>query len=69
MVCDPVVHGVAAHHPHPGYLAADAGLQNGIDVRQEEVLAIYISVWDLGFEGGEDVEVRPTRVSRVHVAE
>src|ERR1700728_2478626 len=54
---DPVVHGVAGDEFCVGQLGADAGLQDGVDVGEEEVVGVAIGGGNFRFEVGKDVEV------------
>ena len=47
---DPVVHGVAADHADLGHLLANIALQHGIDVGEEQELAILVCGRHLGGE-------------------
>jgi hypothetical protein len=69
MVLDPVVHGVAGDELDVGHGFADAALEDGIDVGEEEEFGVAIGVGNLGLEGGEDVEVGDVGLGFVEVVE
>ena len=66
---DPVVHGVAGDELGVRHFGADVGLQDGIDVGEEEIVGVEIVGGDFGFEGGEDVEVGGEGFGRIEVVD
>ncbi|MNX84360.1 hypothetical protein D3C86_1161530 [compost metagenome] len=64
---DPEVHGVADHELGALHLVEHQALELGIDVTQEEVLALGVGLGELGLEVREDVQVRHEGVRRVEV--
>jgi hypothetical protein len=57
-----------ATKPRPRALLADPALQVGLDVGQEEHVAVLGGLGELGLERLEDVELRHERLARVEVA-
>ena len=69
VVLDPVIHGVAGDELHIGHGFADAALQDGIDVGEEEKLGVAVGVGNLGLECGEDVEIGLVGLGFVEIVE
>ena len=69
MVLDPVVHGVAGDELDVGHGFADAALQDGIDVGEEEEFGVGVGGGNFGLEGGEDVELGVVGLGFVEVFE
>jgi hypothetical protein len=69
VILDPVIHGVAADELCVGHGLADATLEDGIDVSQEEELRVAIRRWDLRLEAGEDIKFGCVGLRLVEVLE
>ena len=69
MGIDPVVHGVAADELDVGHFFADAALEDGIDIGEEEKLGVAIGLGNFGLEGGEDIEVGDVGFGFIQVVE
>jgi len=64
---DPEIHGVAAGEAGLLHLVADAFLEGGLDVAEEEVGGVFVGGGEFGVEVGEDVEVGDECGAVVHV--
>src|SRR6266850_1798227 len=64
-VLDPVVHGVERHDPWPPHLRQRRQLDLGIDVREEDELAVGVGLGDLWTPVTEDAEIGVDRLGRV----
>ena len=64
---DPVIHGVAAGQAHTVHLAADIGLQRGLDVGQEQKLGVFVLFRNLRVESLEYVQVGEVGLRLVEV--
>ena len=67
MVSNPIVHRIAANHPHTGHLAAHSSLQHGVDVREKKVLTLGVGQRDLWLESSEDIQIGRERLSLVKI--
>ena len=67
LAVDPVIHGVAAHQPRVAHLPPHPGLQQGIDVGEEEKVGVEKFLRDLRVEILEDVQLGEVGLGFVEV--